>query len=79
MEATDASLRVLIILDITASMSNELEAVKQAVAEMVGLCSEGVETAAGALAFAFVSFTEGDNSGCHVRFTLHLMTATFCV
>jgi hypothetical protein len=35
MEATDASLRVLIILDITGSMSNEIEAVKQAVAEMV--------------------------------------------
>jgi hypothetical protein len=66
MEATDASLRVLIILDITGSMSNEIEAVKQAVAEMVRLCSEELETAAGALAFAFITFTEGDHSGCHV-------------
>ncbi|WIA35205.1 hypothetical protein OEZ86_003668 [Tetradesmus obliquus] len=66
MEATDASLRVLIILDITGSMSNEIQAVKQAVAEMVRLCSEQLASAAGALAFAFITFTEGDRSGCHV-------------
>jgi hypothetical protein len=72
MEARDASLRVLIILDITGSMSNEIEAVKQAVAEMVRLCSEQLESAAGALAFAFITFTEGDKSGCHVSFMLLL-------
>ncbi|WIA35204.1 hypothetical protein OEZ86_003667 [Tetradesmus obliquus] len=66
MEATDASLRVLIILDITDSMSKEIEAVKQAVAEMVYLCSKQLASAAGALAFAFITFTEGDESGCHV-------------
>uniref|UniRef100_A0A383VJ19 VWFA domain-containing protein n=1 Tax=Tetradesmus obliquus TaxID=3088 RepID=A0A383VJ19_TETOB len=65
MEATDASLRVLIILDITDSMSKEIEAVKQAVAEMVYLCSKQLASAAGALAFAFITFTEGDESGCH--------------
>jgi hypothetical protein len=67
------SLRVLIILDITGSMETEIKAVKSAVAEMVGLCS-GMASAdfneeqdQPSLAFAFITFTEDDNSGCHVR------------
>jgi len=62
-QGSDACMRILIILDITGSMSNEIDAVKQAVAEMVDLCSE---LQSPSIAFAFITFTEGDDSGCHV-------------
>jgi hypothetical protein len=51
-------------------MSSEIEAVKQAVAEMTRLCSEQLDSAAGALAFAFITFTEAKHSGCHVSHRL---------
>jgi hypothetical protein len=69
-----AALRVLIILDITASMGAEISAVKSAVAEMVGLCSDMAsadpddEEEQPSLAFAFITFTEDNNSGCHVSY-----------
>jgi hypothetical protein len=72
MEADKAALRVLIILDITASMGAEISAVKKAVAEMVGLCSDMAsadpddEEERPSLAFAFITFTEDNTSGCHV-------------
>jgi hypothetical protein len=66
------ALRVLIILDITASMGAEISAVKSAVAEMVGLCSDMAAVDPDeaeeqlSLAFAFITFTEDNTSGCHV-------------
>jgi hypothetical protein len=67
------SLRVLIILDITGSMGHEITVAKSAVAQMVGLCSgmasadsDEEEEDQPSLEFAFITFTEDDNSGCHV-------------
>jgi hypothetical protein len=67
-----AVLRILFILDITASMGAELSAVKGAVNEIAGLCSDMAsinldeQQQQPSLAVAFITFTEDNNSGCHV-------------
>jgi hypothetical protein len=53
-------------------MGAEISAVKSAVAEMVGLCSDMAAVDPDeaeeqpSLAFAFITFTEDNTSGCHV-------------
>lgn len=56
-----AQLRILILLDITGSMSGEIRAVKQASAELVRLSGEEFNDVQ--LAVAIITFTEEDGCG----------------
>lgn len=65
-DVSAASARLLFILDITGSMSEELEACRGAMQGLVSMCSEQyLQDYAGQLAFAVITFTEDDDSGCH--------------
>ena len=58
----DACLRVLVNIDITGSMGNELEGVKSAVSEFATLCAD-LDVPVN---FAIATFTESDKEGCFV-------------
>lgn len=61
MASSDAAFRIAIVLDITGSMSSELEGVKSTVATLVELLQDLPVP----LALAVLTFTE-DSKGCYV-------------
>lgn len=64
-DAPAPSARLLFMLDITTSMTDELEACKGAMRGLVSMCGEDLPDYADQLSFAVITFTESDNNGCH--------------
>jgi hypothetical protein len=59
-----ASVRLLFLLDITGSMSEEIEACKGAMQGLVSMCTSQLQDLAGQISFAVITFTEDDRAGC---------------
>lgn len=53
-----ASARLLFLLDITGSMSEELDACKGAMHGLVSMCADQLQDYSGQLSFAVITFTE---------------------
>lgn len=62
--ASAATVRLLFLLDITGSMSEEVNACKGAMQGLVSLCGTDLQDYAGQIGFAVVTFTEDDKRGC---------------
>lgn len=59
-----ASVRLLFLLDITGSMSQEIEACKGAMQGLVSMCTTRLQDYSGQISFAVITFTEDDRAGC---------------
>jgi hypothetical protein len=60
----DAALRVLLLLDITGSMEEEVEACKGTMQGLVSMCTASNVHAYADISFAVITFTESDYDGC---------------
>jgi hypothetical protein len=59
-----ASVRLLFLLDITGSMSQEIEACKGAMQGLVSMSTSQLQDHAGQISFAVITFTEDNKAGC---------------